>query len=72
MKYEQTSLVFELLMYNQITSKYMPRARVQRQKYIIQKLSAMMGNYKKEVQNEINLLCNLISITWRMAISLQP
>lgn len=32
MGYEQASLALELLMYNQITSKYMLRARIQRRK----------------------------------------
>ena len=38
---------------------------------MIEKLTATMGNYKKGVQNEINLLHKFISITWEMAISLQ-
>lgn len=51
MGFKKTSLVFELLIDNQITSKYMLRARIQRQKDMIQKLTTMMGNHKKGNSN---------------------
>lgn len=56
MKYKQTLLVFMLLTYNLI-SKYMLTSWIQRQK-LIQKPSAVMGNYEKGIQDEINLLHN--------------